>query len=303
MLCTGPILCTPCHPTTLFEIVPNRLGICRASSVMNNKSSLNSPCSLEQYLLLAKTAKGAAMVALIKQCVEAPGVHVFGELLEMPNVTELADGPNVNYVELLNLFAFGTYSDYLANVDKFPELTTPMGCKLRHLTIVSLAAKCKRIPYAVLLQELDLKNLRELEDLIIETIYSEIIQGKLDQKNQLLEVEYTIGRDIRQDAITDIVGVLQEWCDGCETMLNNVEEQIHRANKHKENCFKVKSQIETEVVNIKKAIKASSVAQEGDEADMGVDTREMEAQSMKPSKKPSKMKGLRGSGKFWTKSN
>lgn len=243
------------------------------------------------------------MVALIKQCVEAPGVFVFSELLEMPNVTELSGGPNASYVDMLNLFAFGTYSDYLGNINKFPELTPPMIVKMKHLTIVSLAAKSKRIPYAVLLQELDMKNLRELEDLIIETIYSEIIQGKLDQKNQLLEVEHTIGRDIRQEAVSDIVNVLQEWCDGCEAMLNNVEEQIIRANKHKENCFKVKTQIETEVTNIKKAIKASSAAQEGDEADMGVDTREMEAQAMKPSKKTSKIKGLRGSGKFWTKSN
>ncbi|XP_071494085.1 COP9 signalosome complex subunit 7b-like [Diadema antillarum] len=267
------------------------------------KSTLNNPHSLEQYLLLAKTAKGAAMVALIKQCVEAPGVYVFGELLEMQNVAELANGPNSSYLDLLNLFAFGTYSDYLANKSKFPELSPPMLSKLRHLSVVSLAAQSKRIPYSVLLQELDIKNLRELEDLIIETIYSEIIQGKLDQKNQLLEVEFTIGRDIRPEAISDIVSVLQEWCDGCEAMLNGVEEQIHKANKHKENCFKIKSQIETEVSNIKKAIKASSATQEGDEPDMGVDTREMEAQAIKPTKKTSKIKGLRGSGKFWTKSN
>ena len=45
---------------------------------------------LEQFLLLAKSTKGAAVVGLIKQVIEAPGVYVFGELLEMPNVQEVS---------------------------------------------------------------------------------------------------------------------------------------------------------------------------------------------------------------------
>lgn len=44
---------------------------------------------LEQFVLLAKSAKGAACLDLIKQVLEAPGVHVFGELLVMPNVVEV----------------------------------------------------------------------------------------------------------------------------------------------------------------------------------------------------------------------
>ena len=43
----------------------------------------------EQVLLLAKSAKGAALATLIHQVLEAPGVYVFGELLDMPNVREV----------------------------------------------------------------------------------------------------------------------------------------------------------------------------------------------------------------------
>uniref|UniRef100_A0A2K6S7T1 COP9 signalosome subunit 7A n=2 Tax=Boreoeutheria TaxID=1437010 RepID=A0A2K6S7T1_SAIBB len=46
----------------------------------------------EQFLLLAKSAKGAALATLIHQVLEAPGVYVFGELLDMPNVRELKPG-------------------------------------------------------------------------------------------------------------------------------------------------------------------------------------------------------------------
>lgn len=54
---------------------------------MTEKSSSNP---LEQFVLLAKTAKGAAALELVKQALEAPGVYVFGELLDMPNVKEVS---------------------------------------------------------------------------------------------------------------------------------------------------------------------------------------------------------------------
>lgn len=44
---------------------------------------------VEQFVLLAKSAKGAACLELIKQVLEVPGVHVFGELLVMPNIVEV----------------------------------------------------------------------------------------------------------------------------------------------------------------------------------------------------------------------
>jgi hypothetical protein len=58
-----------------------------ASSSDQTVSSTHQP--LEQFILLSKSAKGAAVVALITQALEAPGVYVFGELLDMPNVQEV----------------------------------------------------------------------------------------------------------------------------------------------------------------------------------------------------------------------
>uniref|UniRef100_A0A8C0ZRK5 Uncharacterized protein n=1 Tax=Castor canadensis TaxID=51338 RepID=A0A8C0ZRK5_CASCN len=40
---------------------------------------------LEQFILLAKGTSGSALTALISQVLEAPGVYVFGELLELAN--------------------------------------------------------------------------------------------------------------------------------------------------------------------------------------------------------------------------
>ncbi|KAH0628554.1 hypothetical protein JD844_009889 [Phrynosoma platyrhinos] len=80
----------------------------------------------EQFLLLAKSARGAALASLIHQVLEAPGIYVFGELLDMPNVREVSPNTRENTVllqladsefspvfRLLTVFAYGTYSDYL----------------------------------------------------------------------------------------------------------------------------------------------------------------------------------------------
>lgn len=84
----------------------------------------------------------------------------------------------------MNLFAYGTYKEYLDNRNELIELTEVMKKKLKHLTIVTMAIRNKCIAYNDLLKELDIKNVRELEDLIIESIYS----GKLKLKEWKAQV-------------------------------------------------------------------------------------------------------------------
>uniref|UniRef100_A0A2K5IXV2 PCI domain-containing protein n=1 Tax=Colobus angolensis palliatus TaxID=336983 RepID=A0A2K5IXV2_COLAP len=200
----------------------------------------------EQFLLLAKSAKGAALATLIHQVLEAPGVYVFGELLDMPNVRELAESDFASTFRLLTVFAYGTYADYLAEARNLPPLTEAQKNKLRHLSVVTLAAKVKCIPYAVLLEALALRNVRQLEDLVIEAVYADVLRGSLDQRNQRLEVDYSIGRDIQRQDLNAIARTLQEWCVGCEVVLSGIEEQVSRANQHKEQQLGLKQQIESE---------------------------------------------------------
>jgi len=248
---------------------------------------------LEQFVLLAKPCKGAALLELIKQVLEAPGVHVFGELLVMPNIIELENGPNAPYLNTLKLFAYGTYRQYLENKEQLLQLSPLMTKKLQHLTIVTMAIRSKVIPYKDLLVELDIKNVRDLEDLIIESIYSDIIHGKLDQRNSQLEVDYAIGRDIQANDIGKISATLQEWCDSCETVLNCIEKQIERANYEKARRIKHKETIEQEISVLKSTLK-SQIA-DVDDVPMSSDTRDQPCQETR--KKTMKPKsGKSGSG-------
>jgi len=250
---------------------------------------------LEQFVLLAKSAKGAACLELIKQVLEAPGVHVFGELLVMNNIIELENGPNAPYFNTLKLFAYGTYKQYLENKEQLLELSPLMIKKLQHLTIVTMAIRSKVIPYKDLLVELDIKNVRDLEDLIIESIYADIIHGKLDQRNSQLEVDYAIGRDIQANDIGNISATLKEWCDSCETVLSCIEKQIERANLEKARRLKHKETIEQEIILLKSSLKSQLA--DGDDTPMSSDTRDTAC--VETRKKIAKPKNAKATGKSW----
>ena len=102
-------------------------------------------------------------------------------MLEMSSVKALKGTEYEPYWNLLNLFAYGSYSDYQRQKreapDSLPSLSPAMRTKLRQLSIISLARSRRQIPYQLLQQELEITNIRELEDIIIDVIYANLIKG------------------------------------------------------------------------------------------------------------------------------
>lgn len=247
--------------------------------------------SLEPFLLLAKNARGAAAAQLIRQVCEAPGVYVFGELLQVDGIKELMNNPDYSKDwKLLQLYAFGTYSDYTANTDNFPELSDSLLKKLRLLTIATLASKSKYVPYKVLQEKLELQTLREIEDLIIQAVYSEVLKGKLNQREQRLEVEFVIGRDIQEENIDCIINTLKSWCETCEQAMLSLETQSIRANSFKESKTSRQKAVDQEVENVKKAMKT----QEMNSAPLDID---IDSTIQQQQKSFQKLKGLKSTGK------
>lgn len=268
------------------------------SSVSYTTATYSSNKQLEQFLLLAKSAKGVALRELIKQVMESKDIYFFGELLELQAVQELENDPSSRpYLTLLKIFAYGMFKDYLAQ--SLPEMNDIMCMKLRHLTVASMATKLKYIPYTDLLNELDMTNTRQLEDLLISAIYANVIRGKLDQQNSRLEVDWTIGRDIRPESLETISSTLSLWCGACSSMLEGIKTQVKSANLFLEESQKKKKDIEQEVSNIRKTIKAAG--QEMDLSTSDILSPMPSAGLEKPKK--SKIKGLRGSQvkQLWSK--
>lgn len=54
---------------------------------------MDNQAKVEQFVLLAKTAKGLALVDLIGKATAEPGLFTYGELLSLPSVQEARHNP------------------------------------------------------------------------------------------------------------------------------------------------------------------------------------------------------------------
>ncbi|KAI9145525.1 hypothetical protein BKA69DRAFT_1121356 [Paraphysoderma sedebokerense] len=239
-----------------------------AESVLRSSTSHK----LQQYLLLSKSAKGAAAVALINEVLGATGIYVFAELIEMPNIKELESHPEHSvYFKLLQLFAYGTYQDYKGQQSSLPTLTENQLRKLQFLSIVTLSETSRTIPYNTLLSSLDLSNIRELEDLVIDAIYNDVFKGKLDQRKGHLEIEFAMGRDIRDEQMTRMMNVLASWTSNTTSALNAIDQkltQIHQTlTSHKLKQEKLEEELEVK----RKELKGSKKDLMGSSDDMDYD--------------------------------
>lgn len=213
----------------------------------------------DKIAFLPQYARGAGVLHLIRECLEHPQIFVFGELLQLKNVQALEEAADSEpWLRLLRLFAFGVYSDYESQSQTLPPLTPAMRAKLRSLTIVSLAEKTKCISYRTLEQELCITDRRELEDLIIETIYAKAVTGKMDQKNNWLEIESTIGRDIKPEQLDAVATVLTAWCENCDNVLSSIETQIAVANSLKVDSVNKKQELEAQMAKARASVKAAA---------------------------------------------
>ncbi|KAG8904688.1 hypothetical protein FRB99_001329 [Tulasnella sp. 403] len=201
----------------------------------------SSAHKLEPFLLMAKSAKGAAAAKLIENVTSAPGVFVFAELLETPNIQELGSNPqHAPYLELLKLFSYGTYEeykgDYLVNThkDNLPPLNAAQLVKLKNLSIVSLASQSRILPYAQLRAYLDINTIRELEDLIIDAMYQDVLRGRLDQKEQQLELEYTMGRDLRPGQLDQLLAALKNWSQQTSQVIEALDTKLIQIATHQD---------------------------------------------------------------------
>jgi len=213
----------------------------------------NSP--LEQFTLLAKSARGAAAVELIKQALEAPGVFVFGELLDCENIQALENTEHSPYLNLLNVFAYGIFTSLFQNSENLPQVSEAMARKLRLLTVITLAETSRLIPYDHLQQELHVQNERELEDLLIDGISGGAVGGKLDQKSRVFEVDFVSGRDIRKMDIGNIVDVLQSWGGNCDAVLDTIEKQVAKVNFEMNERKAHEKMLEEKIVKVKEKSK------------------------------------------------
>jgi len=185
-----------------------------------------SNSALKPYLLKVGSLKNSAeFVAFISSLLNDPEVYVFGEIVENDKIKSLsqADDNSKKSYALLQLFAYGKFSDFKAKEKEFPSLSQHQVSKLRQLTILALANKTRTIAYKDLMSELGLSSVREVENEVITTIYHGIIHAKLNSEKQQLLVEDHLGRDVKPQDIDTMINTLTQWQSQSTLVLSNLE--------------------------------------------------------------------------------
>lgn len=186
---------------------------------------------LEPFLIMARNMKGSAAAKVIKDATSAPDVFGFGELLQVENIQQLQTGDHEKSYKLLELFAYGDLQTYKIQPAKYPELSDAQMNKLKQLTLIKLCLQSRSLAYTQLLAELEILNVRDLEDLIIDAMYSSVLGGKLDQKQGVLSVDWVIGRDVndKDDSMAQLKLQLEGWCGNAQAILNTIDREISQA--------------------------------------------------------------------------
>lgn len=142
----------------------------------------------------------------------------------MPHVSSLlSSSPNdMTFLHTLELFAYGTYNDYLNQSEKYLNLTPNQLLKLKQLTVVSTiqSHSTPYVPYTILYTNLHISSIRELEDLLMECIYSNIITGKCDQRSMCFISTHTISRDVKLSQVSTYINTLEEWRNKTRVLLD-----------------------------------------------------------------------------------
>lgn len=106
----------------IFKLIPEvraitedeilRLKQSKAPTTMDKQArAINA---LEPFLAQNKSAESSKAVAeVITQATSAPNTYVFTELLCTPNILELEKAEEKGYLELLKIYDFGVWKDYV----------------------------------------------------------------------------------------------------------------------------------------------------------------------------------------------
>ena len=76
---------------------------------------------------------------------------------------------------------------------------------------------------------LDIPNIRELEDLLIEGVYSGIVKGRLDQRSSKFYISSSAGRDASLADVSSMLMKLKKWSTICSDVIRGIGSSAEKA--------------------------------------------------------------------------
>ncbi|XP_062001546.1 COP9 signalosome complex subunit 7 isoform X4 [Rosa rugosa] len=179
---------------------------------------------IDHFVKQASSLTGSALSSVVADATSHPSLFAFSEILALPNLLQLEGTENAVYLDVLRLFAHGTWSDYKSNAGRLPQLVPDQALKLRQLTVLTLAETNKGI-----------------------------VRGKLDQLRKCFEVQFAAGRDPRPEQLGSMIQTLSNWLVTSDNLLISIQEKMSWADKMTELNKQHKKEIEDKVEDVKRA--------------------------------------------------
>ncbi|XP_071718582.1 COP9 signalosome complex subunit 7-like isoform X1 [Rutidosis leptorrhynchoides] len=210
---------------------------------------------IDHFVNRASTLYDSSLATVINEATSHPSLFAFSEILSVPSIIQLQGTEHAIYFDLLRMFAHGTWSEYKSNGSNLPPLAHDQVRKLKQLTVLTLAETNKVLPYDVLMQELDINNVRELEDFLInDCMYVGIVRGKLDQFRRCFQVQFAAGRDLRPGQLGSMIHTLSDWLSTSDNLLITIQNKIKWADNMSELDKKHKKEADEKMEEVKKAL-------------------------------------------------
>lgn len=215
--------------------------------------------ALVTFVDLAKNQSGKGLLIMVKQILKHPSIYTFDEFISLPSIQALNNIDECkSYCQLLNIFAYGTYQDYSSNQSTLPSLSPIEIKKLRQLSLISLASQSSILSYQDLQKQLQIDTVRELEDIIIDTIYEGLIEATIDQRNQKIDVSRCAGRDIAANDVKMMREKIGQWLDDVNQLAFTLDNKIQQVNSKIQSNKILNEQLINEQKNVETIVKESA---------------------------------------------
>lgn len=160
----------------------------------------------------------------IQEAIRSPDLYHFGEMLGFETVEKLRGTEHGSAWDVLELFAYGTWND--ATEKQRERLDEAQKKKLKQLTLLSLVEGQRTLQYNVLLEALEMENVRSLESFLInDCMYAGIAQGLLDQKQGTFEVTSALSRDLRPEDLGALIETVGDWLSSIDRTISKAHER------------------------------------------------------------------------------
>ena len=74
-----------------------------------------------------------------------------------------------------------------------------------------MAATKNVLEYWEIQDTLKITDALVIEDLVLESIYSRLIDATIDERNKCLHISKTVGRDVPPEKVDELVAELEDW--------------------------------------------------------------------------------------------